>query len=73
MFVGPCKGPVDFIIRGLLEASSDPSKFFVDHWISFKYVDQLVVEAAVICLVTAVQHGGSMTAPPIPAANHFPS
>ncbi|XP_023753914.1 exopolygalacturonase [Lactuca sativa] len=43
VFVGPCKGPVDFIIRGLLEASSDPSKFFVDHWISFKYVDQLVV------------------------------
>ncbi|CAH1429888.1 unnamed protein product [Lactuca virosa] len=43
VFVGPCKGPVDFVIRGLLEASTDPSEFFVDHWIAFKYVDQLVV------------------------------
>ncbi|XP_071731543.1 exopolygalacturonase-like [Rutidosis leptorrhynchoides] len=43
VFVGPCNGPVDFIIKGSLEATSNPSKFFVDHWIGFKYVDQLLV------------------------------
>ncbi|KAI3726841.1 hypothetical protein L1987_66647 [Smallanthus sonchifolius] len=43
VFVGPCKGPVDFVIKGSLEASSNPSKFFIDHWIAFKYVDQLTV------------------------------
>ncbi|KAL8230738.1 hypothetical protein R6Q57_000516 [Mikania cordata] len=43
VFVGPCNGPVKFVIEGSLEASSYPSKFFIDHWIAFKYVDQLTV------------------------------
>ncbi|KAI7746183.1 hypothetical protein M8C21_016261, partial [Ambrosia artemisiifolia] len=43
VFSGPCNGPVDFIIKGTLEATSNPSKFFTDHWIVFKYVDRLRV------------------------------
>ncbi|KAD4888887.1 hypothetical protein E3N88_20960 [Mikania micrantha] len=43
VFVGPCNGPVKFVIEGSLEASSYPSKFFIDHWIAFKYVDRLTV------------------------------
>ncbi|KAI7746171.1 hypothetical protein M8C21_016249, partial [Ambrosia artemisiifolia] len=43
VFSGPCNGPVDFIIKGTLEATSNPSKFFSDHWIVFKYVDRLRV------------------------------
>nr|XP_043618531.1 exopolygalacturonase-like [Erigeron canadensis] len=42
-FVGPCKGPINFNLKGSLEASNNPSTFFLDHWISFKYVDQLVL------------------------------
>ncbi|KAI3759242.1 hypothetical protein L6452_06911 [Arctium lappa] len=43
VFVGPCNGPVEFVIKGSLLASSDRSKLFVDHWIGFMYVDRLVV------------------------------
>ncbi|PWA99835.1 Glycoside hydrolase, family 28 [Artemisia annua] len=42
-FEGPCKGPVDFIIKGTLEASDNPADMFRDHWITFRYVDWLVV------------------------------
>ncbi|KAK9066590.1 hypothetical protein SSX86_013913 [Deinandra increscens subsp. villosa] len=55
MFVGPCNGPVEFVIRGSLEASSDPSRFFSDHWITFKYIDQLTVEGGGYLL----GHGGA--------------
>ncbi|KAJ0807158.1 putative galacturonan 1,4-alpha-galacturonidase [Helianthus annuus] len=34
---------VDFTIKGSLEASSNPKKFFVDHWIGFRYIDRLTV------------------------------
>ncbi|XP_076923826.1 exopolygalacturonase-like [Bidens hawaiensis] len=43
MFIGPCRGPMEFIIRGSLEASNNPANFFVDHWITFKYIDQLTI------------------------------
>ncbi|GJR08952.1 exopolygalacturonase-like protein [Tanacetum coccineum] len=43
VFLGPCKGPVDFIIKGTLEASDNPVNMFRDHWITFRYLDQLVV------------------------------
>ena len=42
-FEGPCKGPVDFIIKGTLEASDNPADMFRDHWITFRYVNWLVV------------------------------
>lgn len=32
------------MIKGTLKAPSDPAIFFTDHWIRFRYVDQLVVE-----------------------------
>ncbi|GKC64388.1 exopolygalacturonase-like protein, partial [Tanacetum coccineum] len=43
MFVGPCKGRVSFTIKGHLEASDNPANLFLDHWITFKYVDHLMV------------------------------
>nr|GEU90470.1 exopolygalacturonase-like [Tanacetum cinerariifolium] len=43
MFVGPCKGRISFTIKGHLEASDNPANLFLDHWITFKYVDRLVV------------------------------
>lgn len=55
VFVGPCKGPVGFVIKGSLEASNNPSQFFIDHWIGFKYVDQLTVAGGGYLL----GHGGA--------------
>ncbi|MFS7972166.1 putative glycosidase [Helianthus anomalus] len=55
VFAGPCKGPIDFIIKGSLEASSNPKKFFVDHWIGFRYVDRLRVGGGGFLL----GHGGA--------------
>ncbi|GJR08951.1 exopolygalacturonase-like protein [Tanacetum coccineum] len=36
VFLRPCKGPVDFIIKGTLEASDNPVNMFRDHWITFR-------------------------------------
>ncbi|GJV77193.1 exopolygalacturonase-like protein [Tanacetum coccineum] len=55
MFVGPCKGRVNFIIKGHLEASDNPANLFLDHWITFKYVDRLVVSGGGYLL----GHGGT--------------
>ncbi|KAM7497733.1 hypothetical protein LguiA_022147 [Lonicera macranthoides] len=44
VFVGPCEGSMAFLIKGTLLAPTEPSLFFTDHWISFRYVDQLVVK-----------------------------
>ncbi|PSS05826.1 Exopolygalacturonase [Actinidia chinensis var. chinensis] len=44
IFRGPCSGPITFIIKGVLKASTDPKLFFTDHWIGFQYVDGLVVK-----------------------------
>lgn len=44
VFVGPCEGSMAFLIKGTLQAPTEPSLFFTDHWISFRYVDQLVVK-----------------------------
>ncbi|KAA8524085.1 hypothetical protein F0562_010484 [Nyssa sinensis] len=38
---GPCKGSMEFLIRGILVAPTDPKQFFTDHWISFRYMDRL--------------------------------
>ncbi|XP_058219280.1 exopolygalacturonase-like [Rhododendron vialii] len=44
IFRGPCNGPIMFIIKGILKASTDPHMFFIDHWIGFQYIDGLVVK-----------------------------
>ncbi|XP_040989008.1 exopolygalacturonase-like [Juglans microcarpa x Juglans regia] len=44
MFEGPCKGQMAFVIRGILKAPTDPSKFLLtDKWINFRYIDNLTV------------------------------
>nr|GEY05307.1 exopolygalacturonase-like [Tanacetum cinerariifolium] len=43
VFQGPCKGPVNFIIKGTLEASDNPANMFLDNWITFSHVDHLLV------------------------------
>ncbi|GLT83622.1 hypothetical protein SLE2022_018990 [Rubroshorea leprosula] len=42
VFMGPCKGAIVFKIRGILKAPTDNSSL-LDHWISFQYVDQLII------------------------------
>lgn len=42
-FTGPCKGPVDFVISGILKASTHNSKVFTTKWINFQYVDKLTI------------------------------
>ncbi|KAA8524152.1 hypothetical protein F0562_010417 [Nyssa sinensis] len=44
VFQGPCKGPIAFLIKGVLKAPTDPALFLTDHWISFQFIDQLVVK-----------------------------
>ena len=44
IFNGPCKGwRMDFVIKGVLKAPTDPSLFNTDKWIGFIYVSQLTV------------------------------
>ncbi|GMY31970.1 sodium/hydrogen exchanger 4 [Fagus crenata] len=41
---GPCKGQVEFQIKGTLKASTDKAHTInVNHWITFQYIDQLVL------------------------------
>ncbi|KAF5193651.1 Exopolygalacturonase [Thalictrum thalictroides] len=44
-FKGPCKGPIDFQIQGVVNAPTDLSKFkdYADGWIRFQYVNGLFV------------------------------
>jgi galacturan 1,4-alpha-galacturonidase len=42
-FEGPCKGPIAFVIKGVLKAPTDPSKFITENWINFRYLDKLTV------------------------------
>ncbi|KAK4487139.1 hypothetical protein RD792_006454 [Penstemon davidsonii] len=43
-FIGPCKGSIIFVIKGILKAPTDPSTFFTDTWIGFRYLNNLVVK-----------------------------
>ena len=44
VFKGPCKGQVEFQIIGTLQAPTDKaSTINVDHWITFQYIDQLIL------------------------------
>lgn len=43
-FQGPCKAsPITFKIEGTLQANSDPSKTPIGEWITFQYIDRLIV------------------------------
>ncbi|KAF3442281.1 hypothetical protein FNV43_RR16197 [Rhamnella rubrinervis] len=42
-FSGPCRGPINFVIRGILKAPTHNSKIFTTKWISFQYIDQLTI------------------------------
>ncbi|VFQ82684.1 unnamed protein product [Cuscuta campestris] len=43
-FVGPCLGPISFVIEGVLRAPTHPSEFRSDTWLGFRYVDRLSVK-----------------------------
>lgn len=43
IFSGPCNGPIAFVIRGTLKATTDQSSFSAHSWINFRYVDELRV------------------------------
>ncbi|KAF7825315.1 exopolygalacturonase-like [Senna tora] len=43
IFEGPCIGCMDFQIKGVLKASTDPSFIFVENWINFRYVHNLAI------------------------------
>ncbi|KAK3187849.1 hypothetical protein Dsin_027410 [Dipteronia sinensis] len=42
-FIGPCKNPIAFTLKGTLKAPSNLSVMNKDQWISFRYVTGLVV------------------------------
>ncbi|XP_059441901.1 exopolygalacturonase-like [Corylus avellana] len=42
-FEGPCKGLMTVMIKGVLKAPTDPTKFSTENWINFRYVDRLTV------------------------------
>ncbi|KAI9196915.1 hypothetical protein LWI28_028058 [Acer negundo] len=42
-FIGPCKNPISFNLKGTLKAPSNPSVMMKDQWISFRYVTGLVI------------------------------
>ncbi|KAL3502915.1 hypothetical protein ACH5RR_037364 [Cinchona calisaya] len=43
-FLGPCNGEMTFLIRGILKAPTNPTLFFTNTWIGFRYVDNLTLE-----------------------------
>ena len=43
-FVGPCKGQMVFELQGILKAPAyQPDQGNSDHWIAFRYVDNLII------------------------------
>nr|GMD39258.1 exopolygalacturonase-like [Ipomoea batatas] len=44
LFTGTCKGSVTVRIQGIVRAPTNPSLFFGDTWIGFRYIDGLVME-----------------------------
>ncbi|XP_059639022.1 polygalacturonase-like [Cornus florida] len=41
---GPCNGPMEFLIKGVLKAPTEPSQFLnTNHWITFQYMENLTV------------------------------
>ena len=41
---GPCKGPINFHLQGDLVAHIDEASNQVDHWIAFRYIDELTID-----------------------------
>ncbi|OWM86972.1 hypothetical protein CDL15_Pgr016008 [Punica granatum] len=41
VFKGPCRGPIDFQLRGIMRAPA--GAVGMDHWISFRYIDRLMI------------------------------
>ncbi|KAI3457559.1 hypothetical protein Pfo_014222 [Paulownia fortunei] len=41
IFRGPCNGPKEFVIKGVLRAPTQPGLFFIDHWITFQNINKL--------------------------------
>ncbi|GAA0167190.1 hypothetical protein LIER_22178 [Lithospermum erythrorhizon] len=44
LFMGPCRSRMVFMLRGVIKAPSNPSLFFTDTWIGFRYINGLVVK-----------------------------
>ncbi|KAL0306656.1 UNVERIFIED_CONTAM: Exopolygalacturonase [Sesamum radiatum] len=40
---GPCNGPKQFVIKGVLTAPTKPALFFIDHWITFQHINKLKI------------------------------
>lgn len=40
---GPCKGPIGLQVKGVVKAPVDKASIYIDHWISFRYVDSLSI------------------------------
>ncbi|KAF8035195.1 hypothetical protein BT93_C1280 [Corymbia citriodora subsp. variegata] len=43
VFEGPCAGPIAVTVRGVVKAPVDKSTFSLDHWITFQYLDRLLI------------------------------
>ncbi|PIN07549.1 Polygalacturonase [Handroanthus impetiginosus] len=43
VFRGPCNGPKEFVIKGVLRAPTEPGLFFIDHWITFQNINRLKI------------------------------
>ncbi|XP_062153707.1 exopolygalacturonase-like [Alnus glutinosa] len=43
IFLGPCKGPIEFNVLGSIHSPGDPKYFTGDNWISFARIDHLTV------------------------------
>ncbi|XP_059639020.1 exopolygalacturonase-like [Cornus florida] len=42
--IGPCNGPVEFFIKGVLKAPTKPAQFLnTNHWINFQYMENLTI------------------------------
>ncbi|XP_019153825.1 PREDICTED: exopolygalacturonase-like [Ipomoea nil] len=43
-FLGPCRGPIAFVIKGVVKAPTNPGEFMnMNTWLGFRYVDRLSV------------------------------
>lgn len=42
-FIGPCNGRIAFLVGGEIKAPTGSSSRNTDHWITFRYIDQLTL------------------------------
>ncbi|GAV87253.1 Glyco_hydro_28 domain-containing protein [Cephalotus follicularis] len=43
VLTGPCKGSMEFMVQGDLQAPTDEASRYLDHWITFRYTNQLIL------------------------------